>query len=110
MPFVFRAEDAIRALHVTGVQTCALPISMLARHRTAASLGSELPLVQNALARLGAAEHKRFSGHLNASRKVVLPGEVLNEAAELRSEERRVGEEWRRSRTSTAARAAARAM
>src|SRR5690606_22393608 len=57
--------------------------TMLARHRTAASLGSELPLVQNALARLGAAEHKRFSGHLNASRKVVLPGDVLNEAAEL---------------------------
>src|SRR5690625_7135374 len=26
MPFIFQAEDGIRAGHVTGVQTCALPI------------------------------------------------------------------------------------
>src|SRR5204862_3534624 len=26
-PFFFQAEDGIRALYVTGVQTCALPIS-----------------------------------------------------------------------------------
>src|SRR5690606_40079255 len=26
--FFFQAEDGIRAFHVTGVQTCALPISM----------------------------------------------------------------------------------
>src|SRR5690606_35860287 len=28
----FQAEDGIRAFHVTGVQTCALPISMNGRH------------------------------------------------------------------------------
>src|SRR5690606_40503062 len=28
--FLFQAEDAIRDFHVTGVQTCALPISLLA--------------------------------------------------------------------------------
>src|SRR5690606_40658287 len=26
LPFFFQAEDGIRAFHVTGVQTCALPI------------------------------------------------------------------------------------
>src|SRR5690606_40924645 len=29
--FFFQAEDGIRDFHVTGVQTCALPISFLAR-------------------------------------------------------------------------------
>src|SRR6266511_3373575 len=31
MIFFFQAEDGIRAFHVTGVQTCALPISSLRR-------------------------------------------------------------------------------
>src|SRR5690606_41195110 len=31
--FFFQAEDGIRDFHVTGVQTCALPISMLASAR-----------------------------------------------------------------------------
>src|SRR5690606_40838079 len=30
--FFFQAEDGIRCFHVTGVQTCALPISRTARH------------------------------------------------------------------------------
>src|SRR3989442_14244261 len=30
--FFFQAEDGIRDADVTGVQTCALPISLLARH------------------------------------------------------------------------------
>src|SRR5690606_41060196 len=28
VPFFFQAEDSIRDFHVTGVQTCALPISL----------------------------------------------------------------------------------
>src|SRR6266511_2088480 len=35
--FVFRAEDGIRDFHVTGVQTCALPICPSSRLQTAAS-------------------------------------------------------------------------
>src|SRR5690606_20157290 len=31
--FFFQAEDGIRDFHVTGVQTCALPISMRKRHK-----------------------------------------------------------------------------
>src|SRR5690606_12714589 len=33
--FFFQAEDGIRDFHVTGVQTCALPISAEAKHRVA---------------------------------------------------------------------------
>src|SRR3989339_1027116 len=63
--FFFQAEDGIRDLIVTGVQTCALPIwaSRLAR-------------------RLG---RRRVLGQLEDK------GQELG----LRSEERRVGEEWR---------------
>src|SRR5690625_6384329 len=34
--FFFQAEDGIRDGHVTGVQTCALPISAVGRHQGAA--------------------------------------------------------------------------
>src|SRR5207302_3374728 len=33
-PFLFQAEDGIRAFHVTGVQTCALPIYSVEVWRT----------------------------------------------------------------------------
>src|SRR5207302_4025310 len=36
--FFFQAEDGIRDFHVTGVQTCALPISL--RHRRRQATGS----------------------------------------------------------------------
>src|SRR5688572_33002137 len=36
--FFFQAEDGIRDLTVTGVQTCALPISLRARHLLAGGL------------------------------------------------------------------------
>src|SRR5690606_41074217 len=35
LPFFFQAEDGIRDFHVTGVQTCALPIFQLDQRRTA---------------------------------------------------------------------------
>src|SRR5437660_6536054 len=42
--FFFQAEDGIRDGHVTGVQTCALPIcDRGARARSGASRGSSLP-------------------------------------------------------------------
>src|SRR5699024_12124906 len=36
--FFFQAEDGIRDRNVTGVQTCALPISAMTRHETAQHL------------------------------------------------------------------------
>src|SRR6267378_736312 len=70
--FFFQAEDGIRDLYVTGVQTCALPISALGE--------TTLPktLAQPAVGRC----RPRIS-----RRKVVLPAP--------RSEERRVGKECR---------------
>src|SRR2546427_11907843 len=83
MNFFFQAEDGIRDLTVTGVQTCALPISMT-RHKfsIAASWHQELGSEQSSDEKLVA----RHSGGPNRLR-LIHPG--------MRSEERRVGEEWR---------------
>src|SRR5436309_15428659 len=71
--FFFQAEDGIRDFHVTGVQTCALPIYR-AQHATGA---------RGVLRRL-VADH-RLEG----------PEQRLGQRLPLRSEERRVGKEWR---------------
>src|SRR6266496_6263623 len=44
--FFFQAEDGIRDLYVTGVQTCALPISALLRLAGAVEADSEHPLAR----------------------------------------------------------------
>src|SRR5690606_40891277 len=52
--FFFQAEDGIRDFHVTGVQTCALPISAHTRHRR----GGDLPgRVTDALAAFPGERH-----------------------------------------------------
>src|SRR2546430_10902615 len=76
--FFFQAEDGIRDLTVTGVQTCALPIC-------ADLLGRGLPLLLRA---------KRETEHLGAEVLRQPPGlQVVREHH--RSEERRVGKECR---------------
>src|SRR5438067_4634915 len=68
--FFFQAEDGIRDRNVTGVQTCALPISCrLQRDRERAADGKQ--------------QHKGLSTSL------------AQEADQRRSEERRVGKECR---------------
>src|SRR5205807_8294852 len=83
--FFFQAEDGIRDYKVTGVQTCALPISCAygtsIRSRISSRprrllLTDETPPPINA--------DRRFAGHCDASQN-----------ARLRSEERRVGKECR---------------
>src|SRR5690606_31011700 len=49
--FFFQAEDGIRDFHVTGVQTCALPISPCAP----ISLGCASPILRPSIRRLGPA-------------------------------------------------------
>src|SRR5439155_11940415 len=71
--FFFQAEDGIRDGHVTGVQTCALPISSRAR------ISAMRPTPRQARAR--------------AITRRSPPTAVR--AMRLRSEERRVGKEWR---------------
>src|SRR5690625_7971507 len=69
--FFFQAEDGIRDGHVTGVQTCALPISVIVQ-----------PIVNLDEFLLGAAN-------------LGLGAQVFSHEAEQRSEERRVGKECR---------------
>src|SRR5690625_7035204 len=73
--FFFQAEDGIRDGHVTGVQTCALPISPDRRQ-----LGGLILIGDAAIE--GIQKPPRGFNH------------VQNLAA-TRSEERRVGKEWR---------------
>src|SRR5690606_41100860 len=90
--FFFQAEDGIRDFHVTGVQTCALPICRqrgehvgnrggLTGHR------GRRPRVQQRVAHLPC--HHRHPAHLGT----VLSGQLSHERAS--SEERRVGKECR---------------
>src|SRR2546430_5721054 len=74
--FFFQAEDGIRDLTVTGVQTCALPISAL-------------PLAQQALQQLRGSG-QRYEAYANYD-----VGTALAHTGRCRSEERRVGKESR---------------
>src|SRR5205807_3379178 len=74
--FFFQAEDGIRDYKVTGVQTCALPISVRQRARLAVALASGLLVIGLAGA---------LSAHMAQG----------NEQLVRRSEERRVGKECR---------------
>src|SRR5690606_40140815 len=98
--FFFQAEDGIRAFHVTGVQTCALPISrgtILPRsmdeqsdidYMVVFSDGSATP--QTYLNRLKTFVEKRYgSSEIYQSSPTIV----------LRSEERRVGKECRHGRS-----------
>src|SRR2546427_12550936 len=99
--FFFQAEDGIRDLTVTGVQTCALPILMAAceiRTVVAGSAGSHIKgfnshgVVAVRNREVGAGDVERV---IDAARAVALPTdqEVLHVLP--RSEERRVGKECR---------------
>src|SRR5204862_3728545 len=86
--FFFQAEDGIRDLYVTGVQTCALPICLgyaVAQPRRADALRAQLPLWNvNGVAAFVLQQLPRFKAEYHASFACVA-----------RSEERRVGKECR---------------
>src|SRR5206468_8237348 len=91
--FFFQAEDGIRGLIVTGVQTCALPISALGRQlRAIESWGVRYPSVRHAggecvgIFRPRALRHAKSAAHLALH---------WDGARITRSEERRVGKECR---------------
>src|SRR5256884_2128777 len=93
--FFFQAEDGIRSVAVTGVQTCALPISpcrLRARApwpRCAIHAGREAPGHRSGDCRGGDA----FGGRSLAGRES--PRSLSERPSHLRSEERRVGKECR---------------
>src|SRR5207237_7359043 len=87
--FFFQAEDGIRDSSVTGVQTCALPISLLVAHTGSAAAGNLKPESNSKAVAITVDD---------------LPGAVpgrgswqaVGELKDLqRSEERRVGKECR---------------
>src|SRR5690606_40291414 len=95
-------EDGIRDFHVTGVQTCALPISRGAVPRARVRAVMQGPTPQNPSSAPGAVAaitHARFPGLARRLPWLVLAllaaFPLLAPALGLRSEERRVGEEWR---------------
>src|SRR2546430_9334831 len=87
--FFFQAEDGIRDLTVTGVQTCALPICQMRRRRQHGCT-AVADVVETQTQYLQPAQIRRLGDHLRAGWAEVAAGEV-----QLRSEERRVGKEGR---------------
>src|SRR5690606_40940703 len=81
--FFFQAEDGIRDFHVTGVQTCALPICYL-RVWSRGEFGVRWGLVAI-----------RFDAKGNEIGRVTNPSRDAAPERYLRSEERRVGKECR---------------
>src|SRR5690606_39592745 len=86
--FFFQAEDGIRDFHVTGVQTCALPISQLSlsgTHVSHPSIVTWVPLNESWGVQHGA--------HDPAQRHYAIGLANLTRALDPSSEERRVGKE-----------------
>src|SRR5437763_5507017 len=100
--FFFQAEDGIRDTSVTGVQTCALPISAMEELHLLPKASTPAPVlvVQFSADRLG--DYQRIARNLRAAGVAT---EVFPEAKKIgpqlqyaRSEERRVGKEGRCAR------------
>src|SRR5690606_40660763 len=90
--FFFQAEDGIRDFHVTGVQTCALPIS-------GDVAGGDRPPARRPVRPAARRRPERPRPPPDPARRDRLVVEPARRAgaprAAPRSEERRVGKEWR---------------
>src|SRR5207302_4072126 len=91
--FFFQAEDGIRDFHVTGVQTCALPISW----RSRSTRPARRPHVDQAAARR-AGRVLRLRQGVDVSAIEAVHGRQVLDSRGNRSEERRVGKEGRGQR------------
>src|SRR5205807_5171624 len=93
--FFFQAEDGIRDYKVTGVQTCALPILIAADEGIMPQTEEHLAIVELLGVRhdaLVSRDHEQ--GDVDAGRA----GQHVAHEPFMRSEERRVGKEWRSGR------------
>src|SRR5438874_6753771 len=90
--FFFQAEDGIRDLYVTGVQTCALPI-----YRRTCSSGSGTPITPvDSTSAVRGGRPAACSAACAIARAAASPGAPVQAfATRARSEERRVGKEGR---------------
>src|SRR5262249_59293907 len=95
--FFFEAEDGIRDWSVTGVQTCALPIwpgpALLRPGRVHRAASLAVPEDAVAAGPLDQAVAVPDAADVAAGELLDREPEVLGEPDDLRSEERRVGEE-----------------
>src|SRR5258706_10001827 len=90
--FFFQAEDGIRDWSVTGVQTCALPISILQALKTLKGFLTHLRInLRQTFTRHVFPPCTRTSTTRKPEPRHVLAGETIK----VRSEERRVGKECR---------------
>src|SRR5690606_40893663 len=90
--FFFQAEDGIRDFHVTGVQTCALPIlTASCVTKSGVALGGDLNIIKTS--------HNGIflSYYLNSKKKLDIArlSQGISVVHLYRSEERRVGKECR---------------
>src|SRR5205807_6099561 len=92
--FFFQAEDGIRDYKVTGVQTCALPICT--RLRFSFAKGIQEPSFEESFGSSGV-NPTLPNANLKPEENRSLEGGVIQS----RSEERRVGKEWRSWRAAT---------
>src|SRR5690606_40791253 len=94
----FQAEDGIRDFHVTGVQTCALPILRYAGNEWTWSVtaGTEVAAGRRTTYR-GGVTQPATDNEVRVGDNVILDIHTMSGLylADLRSEERRVGNEWR---------------
>src|SRR5690606_40783406 len=94
--FFFQAEDGIRDFHVTGVQTCALPISFSVFEMMYAMNASINPKFAHTLSGTIADERRHVGFGENRIGSLVRQyPEKKSEIEQMRSEERRVGKEGR---------------
>src|SRR5256885_5535277 len=89
--FFFQAEDGIRDYKVTGVQTCALPISPIAAYLILLLIG--FAMIVNSAQANAMLQHlvpDELRGRIMAAYSFIVVG-----LSQVRSEERRVGKECR---------------
>src|SRR5690606_39439588 len=92
--FFFQAEDGIRDFHVTGVQTCALPIYVLRGVKVLRAI----PVWSDRLGlsgRCDVVEKHRDGTLVPVEFKKSRRKSFINDDVQVRSEERRVGKECR---------------
>src|SRR5690348_18129356 len=95
--FFFQAEDGIRDGRVTGVQTCALPIFVVGVER---QRPRRRHLRETEVALAGEVA-ERMRDHLDLRKALGDRHGLVGAAAVDRSEERRVGKEWRSRRSAS---------
>src|SRR5437667_1916723 len=89
--FFFQAEDGIRDRDVTGVQTCALPISLEIAEVLIRSGAVDVLVVDSVAALVPRAELEGEMGDAQMG----MQARLMSQALRKRSEERRVGKECR---------------